>query len=99
MLIVFDNMIADMKVNKKLSPIVIELFLIGRKLNIPLVFISKSYFKIPETIRLNAAHYVIIKTPSKRELQEIASNHFSDIDFKDFMKLYKKIILKNHIHL
>ena len=76
-----------MKANKKLNPIVIELFLIARKLNIPLVFISKSYFKIPKTVRLNATHYVIIKIPSKRELQEIASNHFSDIDFKDFMKL------------
>ena len=85
----FDNMIADMESNKKLSPKVTELFLRGRKLNISLVFISQSYFKVPKTIRLNATHYFIMKIPNKRELQQIASNHSSDIDFKDFMKLYK----------
>ena len=42
-----------------------------------------------KTIRLNAAHYVIMKIPNKKELQEIASDHSSDIDFKDFMKLYE----------
>ena len=52
-LIVFDDMIADMEANKKLSPIITELFLGGRKLSISLVFISQSYFKVPETIRLN----------------------------------------------
>ena len=88
-LIVFDDMIADMESNKKLSPKVTELFLRGRKLNISLVFISQSYFKVPKTIRLNATHYFIMKIPNKRELQQIASNHSSDIDFKDFMKLYK----------
>ena len=88
--IVFDDMIAAMESDKKLSPIVTELFFRGRKLNISLVFISQSYFKVPKTIRLNAAHYLIIKIPSKRELQQIASNHSSDIDFKYFMKLYKE---------
>ena len=44
---------------------------------------------MPKTIRLNATHYVIMKIPNKGELQQIASNHSSDIDFKDFMKLYK----------
>ena len=83
-------MIAAMESDKKLSPIVTELFFRGRKLNISLVFISQSYFKVPKTIRLNAAHYLIIKIPSKRELQQIASNHSSDIDFKYFMKLYKE---------
>ena len=90
MLIVFDDMIADMESNKKLSPEVTEVFLSGRKLNISLVFILQSYFKVPKTIRLNATHYFIMKIPNKRELQQIASNHFSDIDFKDFMKLYKE---------
>ena len=77
-----------MESNKKLSPIVIELFLAGRKLNISLAFISQSYFKVPKTIRLNATHYFILKISNKRELQQIASNHSSDIDFKDFMKFY-----------
>ena len=85
----FDDMIADMESNKKLSPKVTELFLRGRKLNISLVFISQSYFKVPKTIRLNATHYFIMKIPNKRELQQIASNHSSDTEFKDFMKLYR----------
>ena len=91
-LIVFDDMIADMESNKKLSPIVTELFLRGRKLNISLVFISQSYFKVPKTIRLSATHYFIMKIPSKRELQLIVSNYLSDIDFKKFMKLSKNYI-------
>ena len=88
-LIVFDDMIADMESKKILSSVVTELFLRGRKLNILLVFISDSYFKVPKTIRPNATHYCIIKIPNKREPLQIASNHSSDIGFKDFMKLYK----------
>ena len=88
-LIVFGDMIVDMEANKKLIPVVTELFLRGRKLNISLVFISQSYFKVPKTIRLNAIHSFIIKAPNKRELQQIASNHSLDIAFKDFKKLYK----------
>ena len=94
MLIVFDDMIADIEANKKLGPIVTELSLRGRKFNISLVFMSQSYFKVSKTIRLNATHYIIMKIPNKRELQQIASNHFSDIDFKDFMELYKHIFSK-----
>ena len=78
-----------MESNKKLSPIVTELFLRGRKLNISVVFIPQSCFRVPKTIRLNATHYFIMKIPNKKELQQIASNHLSNIDFKDFMKLYK----------
>ena len=62
----FDDIIADMESSKKLSPIVTELFLRGRKLNISLIFISQSYFKVPKTIRLNATHYSIMKIPNKR---------------------------------
>ena len=83
----FYDLIADMESNKKLSPIFTELFLRGRKLNISLAFISQSYFKVPKTIRLNATHYFIMKRPNKRELQQIPSNHSSDINFKYFMKL------------
>ena len=78
-----------MESNKKLSPKVIELFLRGRKLNISLVFVSQSYFNVPKTIRVNATHCFIMKIPYKKELQQIKSNHSPDIDFKDFMKLYK----------
>ena len=90
-LIVFDDMIVDMEANKKLIPVVTELFLRGRRLNISLVFISQSYFKVPKTIRLNAIHSSIMKVPNKRELQQIASNHSLDIAFKDFKKLYKDL--------
>ena len=74
----FDDMIADMEFNKKLSPKVTELLLRGRKLNNSLIFISQSYFKVPKTVRLNETHYFIMKIPSKREPQEITSNHSSD---------------------
>ena len=55
-----------MEANKKLSSIATELFLRGKKLNISLVFISQSYFKVPKTIRLNPTHYFIMKIPNKR---------------------------------
>ena len=67
-LIVFDDMIADMDSNEKLSPFVTELFLRGRKLNISLVFISQSYFKVTKTVRLNAIHYFTMKILNKRQL-------------------------------
>ena len=89
-LIVFDNIIADMINNKRLNPIVTELFIRGRRLNISIVFITQSYFKVPKDVRLNSTHLFIMKIPNKRELEQIALNHSSDIDFKDFMKIYKK---------
>ena len=89
-LIVFDDMIADMINNKKLNSIVTELFIRGRKQNISLVFITQSYFKVPKDVRLNTTHFFIMKIPNKRELQQIAISHSSDIGFKDFIKIYKK---------
>ena len=89
-LIVFDDMIADMINNKKLNSIVTELFIRGRKLNISLVFITQSYFKIPKDVRLNTSHFFIAKIPNKRELQQIAINHSSDINTKDFANIYRK---------
>ena len=79
-LIVFNNMIADILINKKLNPIT-ELFIRGRNLNISLVFIKQSYFSGSKAIRLNSTHYFIMKTPNKRELQQTTFNHSSDIDF------------------
>ena len=73
--IVFDDMIIDIEVNKKLKQIVAELLMKGRKLNISLVFISQSSFKVPKNGRLNATHYFIMKIPNKRELHQITSNH------------------------
>ena len=90
MQIVFDDMIADMINNKKLNPIVTQLFIRGRKLSISIVFITQSYFKVPKDVRLNATHFFIMKIPNKRELQQIALNHSFDTDFKDCMKIYEK---------
>ena len=89
-LIVFDDMIADMINNNKLNPIVTELFTRGRKLNISIVFITQSYFKVPKDVTLNSTQFFIMKILNKRELQQIPVNHSSDIDFKDFMNIYKK---------
>ena len=68
-LIVFDDMIPDMIQNKKLNSIVTELFIRCRKLNISLVFISQSYFKVPKDVRNNSTHFFMMKIPNKRELQ------------------------------
>ena len=86
-LIDFDDMIADVINNKKLNSIVTELFIRGRKLNISLAFITQSYFKVPKDVGINSTHFFVMKIPNKRELQQIALNHSSDIDTKDFIQL------------
>ena len=87
-LIVFDDIIADMINNKKINPT--ELFVRSRKISISIVFITQSCFKIRKDIRLNSTRFFIMKIPHKKELQQIALNHSSGIDFKDFMKIHKK---------
>ena len=74
--------------NKKLNPIVSELFIRGKKLNIFLVFIAQSYFAVPKNIRLKFTHHFIMKIRNKRELQQISFNHSSNIDFEDIMSFY-----------
>ena len=88
-LIAFGDMISDMFSNKRRHPIVTELFIRGRELNISL-FLSQSYFAVPRNIRLDSTHYFVVKIPNKRELQQIAFDHSPDIDFQDFINLYKK---------
>ena len=66
-LIIFD-MVAVMLSNKKFNPIVTELFVRGRKLNTSLVFITKSYFAVPQNIWLNSTESFIRKIPNKQEL-------------------------------
>ena len=87
-LIVFDDMFADMINNKKLISIR------GRKLNISPVFITQSYFKDPKDVRMNTTHFFISKIPNKRELQQIAINHSSDVRTKDFINIYKECTAK-----
>ena len=75
--------------NKKFQAIIKELFIKCRKLNISLIFITQSYFKVPKDVRLNSTHYLIMKIHNKRELQNIAFGHSVDIDCKDFVKIYR----------
>ena len=95
-LIVFDDMIADMLVNKKRYQVLTELFIRGGKLTIFLVFNTQSYFAVPINIRLRSTYYFILKIPSKQELQQTAFNHSSNINFRYFMSIYKNV-LQNHI--
>ena len=98
-MITFDDMTTDMLTNKILNPIGTELFVRGRKLNISLVFVTQFYFAIPKNIRLNSLQNFINKILNKQELQQIAFNNSSYIDFKDFMNLYKKCTAKPYSFL
>ena len=89
-LISFDDMIADIMTNKKFQSTIKELFIRCRKINISLVFITQSYFSVPKDVRLNSTHNLVMKINNKRELQNIAINYSADIDYKDFIKMYKK---------
>ena len=86
-LIVFDDMIADILTKKRFQAIIKELFIRCRKLNISLAFITQSYFSVPKEVRLNSTHYLILKIHNRRELQQIAIDHSADIDYKDFLKM------------
>ena len=75
--------------NKKAQQVLKELFIRCRKLNISLCFLTQFYFSVPKDVRLNCIHYITFKLNNKRELQNIAINHSSDIDYKDLVKIYK----------
>ena len=98
-LIVFDDMIEDIRTNKKFQTITKELFIRPRKLNNLLVFITQSYLSVPKDVRLNSTHYLIMKINNNRELQNIAINHSADIDYKDFVKIYRECTKKPHSFL
>ena len=66
------------------------MFIRWRKLNISLVFITQSYFSVPKDVRLNSTHYLIMKINNRKELQNIAIYHSADIDYKDFMNIYRE---------
>ena len=89
-LIVFDDMIADIMTNKIFQGIMEELFIRCRKLNISLVCIIQSYFSVLKDVRLNKTHYLIMKLNNRKEFQNIAIDHSADIDYKDFMKIYRE---------
>ena len=88
-LIMFDDMINDVMTNKKYQQLVKGLFIRSRKLNISLVFLSRSYFRILKDVRLNSPHYLPFKVQNRKELQQICVDHSADIDYKDFLKIYR----------
>ena len=98
-LIVFDDMINDMINNQKLNSIVAELFIRGRKLNISVVFITQSYFKVPKDVRLNTTHFFIAKIPNRRELRGTVTNNSSDISTKEFTNIYRKCTAETYSFL
>ena len=82
-------MIPDVMTNERFQAIIKELFIRCRKSNTSLVLITQFYFSVPKEIRLNPTDYLITKIHNKRELQQTDINHSADIDYKDFLKIYR----------
>ena len=87
-LIVFDDMIADIRYNKKFKKIIKELFYRARKINVSIVFIMQSHFRALKDARLNSTHYMLMKIGNKKELKSIAEEKLGNLDYKDFLKMY-----------
>ena len=83
-------MVTDIMTNRRFQTIIKELFIRGKKLNISLVFITQSYFAVPKDERLNTTHYFIMEISNRRVFKNIAFDHSADIDYQDFMKIYRK---------
>ena len=98
-LIVFHGMIADIMRNKKFQVIIKELFVSCRKLNISLLFITQSYFSVRKDVRLNSTHFLITKINNRKELQNIAINHSADIDYNNFVRIYRECTRKPYSFL
>ena len=91
-LVIFDDMISHVMSDKKAQQILKDLSIRCRKLNISICFLTQAYFSVPKYVRLNCTHYILFKLNNKRELQNIAINHSADIDYKDFIKIYRHCI-------
>ena len=87
-LIVFDEMTADIEYNKNFKQIIKELFQRARKINVSIVFITQSYFRAFKDARLNSTHYILMKIGNKKELKCIAEEKSGNLDYKDFLKMY-----------
>ena len=92
-LIVFDDLIADIMTNKKFQDIIKELFIRCRELNISLVFITQSYFSVSKYVTWNATYYLIMKINNKKELQNIAINILADY-YNEFVRIYREYTRK-----
>ena len=93
-LIVFDDMIADIEYNKNFKRIIKELFYRARKINVSIVFITQSYFRALKDARLNSTHYILMKIGNKKELKRIAEEKSGHLDYKDFLEMYNYCIKK-----
>ena len=93
-LIIFDDMLSHVLSDKKVQEILKDLFIRCRKLNISLFFLTQSYFSVPKDVRLNCTHYILFELNNKRELQNIAINHFLILILKILLK-FIDILLKN----
>ena len=96
LIIFYDMVVNHVKSDKKAQQVLRELFIRCRKLNISLYLLTQFYFSVPKDFRLNCTHYIIFKLNNKRELQNIAINHSADIDYKDFIKIYRDSTKEPH---
>ena len=87
-LIVFDDMIADIEYSKNFKRIIKELFYRARKINISIVFITQSYFKALKDAILNSTHYILMKIGNKKELKIITEEKSGHLEYIDFLKVY-----------
>ena len=94
----FDDMIADIMTNKKFQTIIKELF-IRCRINISLVFTTQSYFSVPKDVRLNSTHYLIMKISNRKKLQNVANNYSADIDYNNFVRIYREYTRKPYSFL
>ena len=86
-LIVFDDMIADIECNNNFKRIIKELFYRACKINVSIVFIKQSYFRALKDARLNSTHYILMKIGNKKELKKIAEEKSGHLDYKDFLEM------------
>ena len=91
-LILFNDMIADIEYNKNFKRIIKELFYRARKINVSIVFITQSYFRALKDARLNSTHYILMKIGNKKQLKRTAEEKSGHIDYKDFLKMYNYCI-------
>ena len=84
----------DIMSNKKFEAITKELFIRYIKLNISLGFFRQSYFSVSKDVRLNSTHYLIMKINNRKELQNTEINHSADIDYNNFLRIYRECTRK-----
>ena len=87
-LIVSDDMIADIEYNKNFKRIIKDLFYRAHKINVSIVFITQSYFRALKDARLNSTHYILMKIGNKKALESIVEEKSGNLDYKDFLKMY-----------